>query len=243
MNVCIRVKCSVKTKHQSGACALHNKRSTTDVECSVGDCLTITRSKSGICKDHKAKREWARQKALKQRWVDKQPEDNIGDAVIRYAITNNHDALLFTNTATADGSDCLLWLGHTSGNYGSVGISVKTGEGTFSHPVLAHRLAYAVSNELPPSQTGPNADTLTINHICRQPLCVNPSHLEVLTQAENSTYGGVRHNIEAICVICESIFETTHGKQACSDECDRLRINKQQRTRWVEKQTAEKGGN
>ena len=218
------------------------KRKTKDVECVVDGCLTMNHAKNGYCKNHKSKSAWARQKAIKQRWVDKQPEDNISDAVIRYAITNNHDALLFTNTATADGSDCLLWLGATNGSYGCVGISVKTGEGTFSHPVLAHRLAYAVSNELPPSQLGPEADTLTINHICRQPLCVNPSHLEVITHAENSTYGGTRHNIEAICVTCDTIFETTHGKQACSDECDRLRINKQQRTRWAEQQTAKNGG-
>lgn len=43
---------------------------------------------------------------------------------------------------------------------------------------LAHRVAYELAR-------GPIPDGLTIDHLCRNKLCQNPSHLEVVTIAEN----------------------------------------------------------
>jgi hypothetical protein len=44
--------------------------------------------------------------------------------------------------------------------------------------VYAHRYAYELEN-------GPIPDGLTIDHICRVRHCVNPDHLEAVTQREN----------------------------------------------------------
>jgi hypothetical protein len=48
--------------------------------------------------------------------------------------------------------------------------------------VLAHRWAYEF-------YVGPIADALTIDHLCRTPLCVNPEHLEPVTNVENVMRG------------------------------------------------------
>lgn len=43
---------------------------------------------------------------------------------------------------------------------------------------LAHRFAFELL-------AGPIPDGLTLDHLCRRPLCVNPAHLEPVTFAEN----------------------------------------------------------
>lgn len=47
---------------------------------------------------------------------------------------------------------------------------------------LAHRVYYI-------KHKGPIAEGLVIDHLCRNTLCVNPHHLEVVTKAENSRRG------------------------------------------------------
>lgn len=43
---------------------------------------------------------------------------------------------------------------------------------------LAHRFAYEVF-------VGPIPDGMTLDHLCRRPICVNPFHLEIVTNSEN----------------------------------------------------------
>lgn len=49
-------------------------------------------------------------------------------------------------------------------------------------PAPAHRVAYEQAK-------GPIPDGLVIDHLCRNPSCVNPNHLEVVTCAENTRRG------------------------------------------------------
>ena len=65
---------------------------------------------------------------------------------------------------------CWNWLGHVKSN----------GYGYFRHPetTLAHRASWMMMR-------GPIPDGLTIDHLCRNKRCVNPSHLEPVTALLN----------------------------------------------------------
>lgn len=73
--------------------------------------------------------------------------------------------------------DCWLWAGGRVGKsseYGSFGMGKTT--------IRAHRYAYKLLvGEIP--------DTLVLDHLCRVPLCVNPAHLEPVTNRVNIMRG------------------------------------------------------
>lgn len=71
---------------------------------------------------------------------------------------------------------CWEWTGgkHASG-YGS--FSIRTGT-----KIGAHRFAYA-------SLVGPIPGDMELDHLCRNPSCVRPDHLEPVTHQENSQRG------------------------------------------------------
>lgn len=65
------------------------------------------------------------------------------------------------------------------------GAQISKGYGVFSNgsgSTLAHRFSYT---EL----RGPIPDELVIDHLCRNPNCVNPWHMEIVTFAENVRRG------------------------------------------------------
>ena len=70
-------------------------------------------------------------------------------------------------------SGCWLWTGHRD----------KKGYGQFKwlrRSWWAHRLSYRTF-------VGPIPEGMTVNHReCRNPSCVNPTHLELMTLEENS---------------------------------------------------------
>jgi len=70
------------------------------------------------------------------------------------------------------GTGCWLWTGAQDGHsYGQINIDGR--------PEKSHRLAYRLYiGEIPSS--------LTIDHLCRVTLCVNPEHLEPVTLSENT---------------------------------------------------------
>lgn len=70
-------------------------------------------------------------------------------------------------------NECWLWLGSPKARYGV--FSLGTSEGSAG----AHRIAYEFLR-------GPIAPGLTIDHLCRVPRCVNPWHMEPVTQGENN---------------------------------------------------------
>lgn len=71
--------------------------------------------------------------------------------------------------------ECWGWLGaKQAGGYGRFMIQ--------SRPrilILAHRYSYE-------QLVGAIPDDLTIDHLCRNPSCVNPAHLEPVSRAENA---------------------------------------------------------
>ncbi len=70
---------------------------------------------------------------------------------------------------------CWLWMrGRNGSGYGSVWIN---GRG-----FRAHRIAYELTN-------GPIPQGAHLDHLCRVRHCVNPSHLEAVTQQENILRG------------------------------------------------------
>jgi hypothetical protein len=71
-------------------------------------------------------------------------------------------------------SGCWIWMGACSGGYGHVRLNREL--------KLAHRLCFEMHR-------GPIPDGLELDHLCRVPCCVNPSHLEAVTSSENTRRG------------------------------------------------------
>jgi len=71
---------------------------------------------------------------------------------------------------------CWIWTGvrHRTRHYGRFYVGGRGGR-----YVQAHRWSYEAS-------VGPIPEDLTIDHLCMVTPCVNPSHLEPVTQAENN---------------------------------------------------------
>lgn len=71
---------------------------------------------------------------------------------------------------------CWLWKGKLSRGYGQFSVGSRTDN--TRGLVYAHRFAYeAMVGQIP--------HRLTIDHLCRTRTCVNPDHMEVVTQGEN----------------------------------------------------------
>lgn len=79
------------------------------------------------------------------------------------------NVLLQRSTRTTSG--CLEWPGWQVNGYGMIEWN-RTNTG-------AHRVAYELF-------IGPIPDGLHIDHTCRNRICIEPSHLEAVTQAENN---------------------------------------------------------
>lgn len=71
---------------------------------------------------------------------------------------------------------CHIWTGTIRDGYGLFGMDGRT--------LSAHRVAYAWRN-------GPVPEGLVLDHLCCVRACVNPDHLEAVTQRENLIRGGV----------------------------------------------------
>lgn len=73
-------------------------------------------------------------------------------------------------------SSCWLWRGHVKATgYGQVAFE----RGPVKKKFLAHRVSYELL-------VGPVPQGLTLDHLCKVRRCVNPAHLEPVTQKENA---------------------------------------------------------
>lgn len=88
-------------------------------------------------------------------------------------MTPTQERLLSQVTVTAEG--CWLWTGHrTASGYGLIRLDGQRER--------VHRVSYEAF-------VGPIPEGLVTDHLCRTPLCINPSHLEPVTNQENLRRG------------------------------------------------------
>ena len=109
------------------------------------------------------------------------------------------DRLLARIEVNEADAPCLIWRGARSRSgsgayYGVFSIKGKS--------YRAHRLVYEHIN-------GPIPDGLTIDHLCRITLCVNPRHLEAVTLKENILRGSSWSAINARKTHCKNGHEFT----------------------------------
>lgn len=82
---------------------------------------------------------------------------------------------ILSNIAPCPVTGCWFWLGSmTNTGYGSIYIHPKNQR--------THRVSYELFK-------GPIPAGLVIDHLCRQPLCCNPDHLEPVTDKVNALRG------------------------------------------------------
>lgn len=107
-------------------------------------------------------------------------------------------------------SGCFLWLGSTD-EKGYALINIKSPKGSWA-TTRAHRLAYEATQGLIPAG-------LVLDHKCRVRCCVNPAHLEPVTNAENIRRGlaGINSSTKDHCPKGHPYSGTNaRGQRICS---------------------------
>ena len=184
------------------------------VACSVDDCGAQVRA-SGYCMAHYKR--W-------KRWGDPNIKRPVTPAPERF--WRNVEKSGPTPEGRPGLGACWVWTaGRISTGYGCFSITKWT-------KALAHRWAYE-------SEVGPIPDGLVIDHLCRNRLCVRPSHLEPVTGEENLRRGagyGLRNGMRSECrngheyTEENTYVDPTRGTVRCR-ECGRIRDRARSTTR------------
>lgn len=86
--------------------------------------------------------------------------------------------------ASVEKGECWIWTGQTRRGYGRFTIDGKQ--------FAAHRVAWVLASGAEPKSE-------VLDHLCREPSCVNPSHLDDVTQSTNSQRGANGYGSREIC--------------------------------------------
>lgn len=95
----------------------------------------------------------------------------------------------FAKVKQESSSDCWIWTGFLLRGYGSFSVTSKK-------TLRAHRWAYEFLR-------APIPDGLQLDHLCRNPSCVNPWHLEPVTARVNSRRGTSFAAVNAAKTTCQ----------------------------------------
>jgi hypothetical protein len=121
-------------------------------------------------------------------------------------------------------SGCLLWMGaHNGLGYGRMYLNKSY--------KYAHRVSYEI-------ERGPIPEGMMLDHLCRNPSCINPYHLEPVSNAENTRRGRISalRPMRTRCwrghSLAKSSYVDTQGHLQCR-ECTRIR----QRAYYVRKKS------
>lgn len=126
---------------------------------------------------------------------------------------------LVSKIAVDPGTSCWVWTAAEDGK----GYSAVKWEGRKRR---AHRVTYELL-------VGPIPAGLTLDHLCRRPLCVNPGHLEPVTMRENLMRGfgpAARRSAQTHCIHGHEFTEAntwikSNGTRMCR-ECNKQRTRR-----------------
>lgn len=139
-------------------------------------------------------------------------------------------------------SGCWLWIGSIRSNgYGQIFVGKKSDKSNY--PAQAHRVSYTLFR-------GPIPKGMVLDHKCRNKVCVNPDHLDPVSNAENVRRGNPGMHMKyksAAATACRNghprTSENTYRRQqdgaiVCKDCVHDRKIALQQRkgqsaSRWV----------
>ncbi len=106
---------------------------------------------------------------------------------------------------------CWLWFGAAcSRGYGCFAVTSTRNN---LRVAAAHRVAYLLN-------VGPIAPGMTLDHLCRNPACVNPSHMEQVTIEENVARANRHRQLISVCMHGHSLggsnlYVNPHGRRTC----------------------------